>query len=174
MGDVIDFRSRTKPSNPPPAEQALHRSTRRALPAARGLAAQQSAEQRKRYATAQARQEREKLLATGKVVPGRITLALDVRGLEGPEVDIACGAAEPDVDDWELGVSTPTPDQVVKLAELTGYPVTFFYKPLDPMLMTTFICSNSGPKAERCRVIETDGIPVPPAAGRGPTQTTLF
>jgi hypothetical protein len=41
--------------------------------------------------------------------------------LEGPEVDIACGAKEPDVDRWEEGELYPTWEQLVLLAELTGH-----------------------------------------------------
>jgi hypothetical protein len=53
-------------------------------------------------------------------VPWRITVVLDAKGLYGPEVDEACGAAEPDVDLWEAGVLYPTWEQVQRLAELCG------------------------------------------------------
>lgn len=36
----------------------------------------------------------------GRLVPDRITAALDMNGLEGPQVDIDCGTPEPDVDHW--------------------------------------------------------------------------
>lgn len=65
-------------------------------------------------------------------VPARITTALDLRGLYGPEVDEACGVAEPAVDQWEAGEIEPTPEQVARLAELTGFPVAFFYEPVTP------------------------------------------
>lgn len=60
----------------------------------------------------------ERLYRGGHLAPWRITMALDAEGLEGPEVDIACGAEEPDVDLWEAGVLYPTWEQVVKLAAL--------------------------------------------------------
>jgi hypothetical protein len=61
-----------------------------------------------------------KLWRAGELRPYRITAALDARGLHGPEVDVACGAAEPDVDLWEAGKLYPTWEQVVLLAKLTG------------------------------------------------------
>lgn len=62
----------------------------------------------------------QQLWAGGHLTPWRITLCLDEKGLYGPEVDIACGAAEPDVDLWEAGELYPTWEQVQKLAELCG------------------------------------------------------
>jgi hypothetical protein len=61
-----------------------------------------------------------KLWRAGELRPYRITIALDARGLYGPEVDEACGAAEPDVDLWEAGKLYPTWEQVLLLAKLTG------------------------------------------------------
>jgi hypothetical protein len=116
----------------PPAEAALSRSARRAQSGARALAAGQAEAQRAGYAAALARQQDERLIRSGRVVPARITLALDLRGLEGPEVDVACGGTEPDVDMWELGLATPAPRQVAMLAQLTGFPVACFYQPLRP------------------------------------------
>lgn len=66
-----------------------------------------------------------------KLVPARITIALDLRGLYGPEVDTACDAAEPDVDRWEAGELYPTWRQVELLAALTDFPVHFFFLPID-------------------------------------------
>jgi hypothetical protein len=111
---------------------------------------------RDRYAAAQARQSRARLLAEGTPVPARITTALDVRGLYGPEVDRACGVQEPAVDLWEAGELVPTAEQVKALAALTGYPVEFFYLPVAPEeLGITFVCSRSGPRGKRCQVIDT-------------------
>ena len=70
------------------------------------------------------------LWAAGKVVPHRITTALDMQGLYGPEVDEACGATEPDVDMWEAGTLYPTWEQVLALARLTDYPPRFFMMPI--------------------------------------------
>ena len=63
-------------------------------------------------------------------IPARMTVALDVIGAEGAWVDEALGGAEPMVDQWEAGELVPTPQQVEKLATLTGFPVGFFYKPV--------------------------------------------
>lgn len=62
----------------------------------------------------------------GLVVPHSITLALDMMGLHGPQVDIACMAAEPDVDLWEAGKLYPRWDQFVALAALTQKPLRWF------------------------------------------------
>lgn len=67
----------------------------------------------------------EALYRGGHLSPWRITAALDAKGLWGPEVDIACGAAEPDVDLWEAGVLYPTWEQVQALAKLCGCTARF-------------------------------------------------
>lgn len=67
----------------------------------------------------------------GKLVPHRITAALDLRELYGPEVDEACGAKEPDVDMWEAGTLYPTWEQFLALAKLTNFPAAFFFKDID-------------------------------------------
>lgn len=99
---------------------------------ARELARRQAAEQRGRYVGALAKQRNDRLVAGGRIVPARITLALDYGGHEGPEVDIACGAQEPDVDLWECGVAVPDEEQLRLLSALTGFPVPFFYLPIPP------------------------------------------
>ena len=78
--------------------------------------------------------------------PERITMALDFAGLEGPEVDRALSGEEPMVDEWEAGVRVPTLAQVQALAELTGWPVRFFYLPPPP---GGLICGADG-----CRPLE--------------------
>lgn len=60
----------------------------------------------------------------GEVSPDRITQALDL--LEGPEVDVACRAREPEVDQWETGERYPRWDQLVALAALTGFQPRWF------------------------------------------------
>jgi hypothetical protein len=65
----------------------------------------------------------------GELVPYRITVALDMQRLEGPEVDEACGAREPDVDMWEAGTKYPTWEQLQLLAKLTGCTERFFMLP---------------------------------------------
>lgn len=70
-----------------------------------------------------------------KPVPARITMALDARGLEGPDVDRWCGTVEgsdSDVDRWELALATPTPCQITRLSILTRFPAGFFYEPIPP------------------------------------------
>lgn len=96
--------------------------------------------------------------------PKQITLALDARGLEGPEVDEACGVAEPVVDLWEAGVLIPTPDQVARLARLTGQVPAYFYEREPAPAGRMFVCSRR--KAER-GVIERGelGSPLCPRCG---------
>lgn len=57
--------------------------------------------------------------STGALAPYRITRALDAAELYGPEVDIACGAQEPAVDEWEAGTRYPWFEQLLALAALT-------------------------------------------------------
>lgn len=80
-------------------------------------------------------------------VPARITMALDLRSLYGPEVDRECGTFEGnpagDVDAWEEGRAIPSPEQVEALARLTSMPVDYFYKPADTIPGQVFICDRS-------------------------------
>jgi hypothetical protein len=76
-----------------------------------------------------------RLWQAGELRPYRITWALNAKGLFGPEVDAACGAAEPDVDLWEAGKLYPTWEQVLLLAELTGKTARFLCIP-DPAPLT--------------------------------------
>jgi hypothetical protein len=81
--------------------------------------------------------EAKRLWGEGKMVPHRVTVALDLGDHYGPEVDVACGAVEPDVDRWEAGALYPTWRQVELLSELTGFPPKFFFIPVDPKPMWT-------------------------------------
>lgn len=77
--------------------------------------------------------------------PGRITMALNIADLYGPEVDEACGVEEPAVDQWETGELVPTVEQLRRLAALTGFKVRFFYLPppeLEPGQV--FVCPPNG------------------------------
>jgi hypothetical protein len=65
------------------------------------------------------------LWRAGELKPWLITMALNARGLYGPEVDIACGAQEPDVDLWEAGKRYPTWEQTRLLANLCGVTVRY-------------------------------------------------
>jgi hypothetical protein len=78
------------------------------------------------------------------IYPERVTTALDIMGLEGPEVDVACLAREPAVDDWEAGRSVPTWEQLTALAALTEFPVTFFFIEPTATPGDTFICGEGG------------------------------
>ena len=76
--------------------------------------------------------------------PERITMALDLRELYGPEVDRALGGEEPMVDEWESGARVPTLEQVQALAKLTDFPVKFFYQPAPPPIDNGWICGADG------------------------------
>jgi hypothetical protein len=76
--------------------------------------------------------------------PERITQALNLCMLYGPEVDRALGGEEPMVDEWESGALIPTLTQIQALAELTGYTVQFFYQPPPPPLGDGWICGSDG------------------------------
>ncbi len=95
----------------------------------------------------------------------RITMALDLRELYGPEVDQALGGEEPMVDEWESGERVPDLTQVQALAELTGFPVKFFYQPPPPPdLKNGWICGSDG-----CHPLGSD-----PAEGKGEGTGRLF
>lgn len=83
-------------------------------------------------------------LRNGPPTPERITLALDIRDLYGPEVDEALGGQEPMVDEWESGERVPTKEQVQAIAWLTDFPVTFFYLPPPPPLAGVILCGDDG------------------------------
>jgi hypothetical protein len=134
---------------------------------------------RQRYDQAARAQQRERGRSRTPV-PERITAALDLAEMDGPQVDIACGTYERnpagDVDRWEdpNDPALPTHAQVELLAKLTGQPVAFFYEPWTPPAGTIIVCSRRGPKGKRCQVIDTRPdakmIPLRP----GPTQGELF
>lgn len=74
----------------------------------------------------------------GLVVPHFISIALDAQGLYGPEVDEACGAAEPDVDRWESGDLYPSWRQPCLLAELCGVTPAYFVRPAEDRVDITW------------------------------------
>jgi hypothetical protein len=158
--EVTPFRRR-EPKQLPPGEAALSRFSQRAQPGARRLAAEQAAGPRERYGAAIGRQKAERLIAGGKIVPARITMALNIRELYGPEVDTACGAAEPDVDMWELGLAVPSPEQVRLLAELTRFQPAFFYNPIEPGPLAAsaiFMCSGRTCTVTAPDVVDENGV----------------
>lgn len=77
--------------------------------------------------------------------PWRLTLALDMGDLYDPELSKALDCAVGEVDRWEEGMAMPTDEQAKILAELTGYPLAWFYKPGPPPQMdTVFMCGPRG------------------------------
>ena len=78
--------------------------------------------------------------------PERITTALTLCDLYGPEVDQALGGEEPMVDEWESGARVPTLAQIQALAKLTGYSVRFFYQHPLPPITNGWICGEDGCK----------------------------
>lgn len=75
--------------------------------------------------------------------PARITLALDSRGMDGPEVDEALGLmGNTIVDAWEAGEAEPTEVEVRRLATLTSYPPAFFYRDDPPVMGPIFLCAR--------------------------------
>lgn len=83
--------------------------------------------------------------------PERITAALNIMNLYGPEVDEACGVKEPTVDMWEAGLLVPTREEIHRLALLTGFPWRFFYQPPPTPITGGFICGDDG-----CRPLTGD------------------
>ncbi|MBU9944797.1 MAG: hypothetical protein KTQ12_09210 [Dermatophilaceae bacterium] len=77
--------------------------------------------------------------------PDRITAALDMNMMDGPEVDEALGVAnafDTVVDSWEAGDVIPTVDEVRRLATLTGYPVGWFFAGSMPRIDSGWICGG--------------------------------
>lgn len=150
-GKVIPFR---RHGTPAPARPATN--------PARQLAAQQTADWRGKHLAAQARDQNQRLIAAGQVIPARITIALDMQGLEGPEVDAACDATEPDVDLWECGVTAPSARQVELLAALTGFPVAWFYQPIEPgtrpVAGPVWMCGPSGCESKPPDYVDERGV----------------
>jgi hypothetical protein len=84
-------------------------------------------------------------------IPARITIALDIRGLDGDQVDRDLGVwHSPEglwedgtaVDRWEDGTLTPTREQILALCRLTGHPWRFFYTPIEHHPERVFICER--------------------------------
>lgn len=77
----------------------------------------------------------------------RITLALDLHGFYGPEVDEALGVADAldtVVDGWEDGTVIPSHDDIRRLATLTGFLPHYFYAGTLPSTGWSIICSRIG------------------------------
>lgn len=115
------------------------------------LTDEEAAARRRKYVAARnnaeasrvaAEQEGRRLWRAGRLIPWRITVALDRNNLYGPEVDIACGTQEPDVDHWEAGIVYPTWEQTRLLAELCGVTVPFLCH--DGLVPVNPLCSKWG------------------------------
>jgi transcriptional regulator with XRE-family HTH domain len=105
----------------------------------------------------------------GAPTPQWITVALDWRGLYGPQVDQCLGVVEPAVDQWETGELVPTAEQLARLAALVELDVAFFFRPARGPV-TGWVCIRSGP-GRGCHRIDT-GNPVAKPADR-PAQLQL-
>lgn len=146
-----------------------------------GKAGQRLTPTQARHRTAQAGRNRQQqaadekaahaLWAEGKLIPHRITMALDLRKLYGPEVDAACGAAEPDVDRWEAGELYPTWEQLKLLSDLTGLLPKWFFLPVNPELMWTSLDIHM-PGTAKPPVLAFK--PQSRTAKRTPNQATLW
>lgn len=98
------------------------------------------------------------LWQAGALVPHTITQLLNANGLYGPEVDVACLAEEPAVDEWEAGTRYPTWEQVLALAELVEVQPAYLFKLVtqDDHRLTSpvFMCGGPG----GLQVITEDGV----------------
>lgn len=161
-------------------DEALHTRTRRADPGARALAAQQAGEDRRRYVAAASTARAEKLIAGGRVVPARITIALDLRELHGPAVDEQVGTwhgnPDGDIDRWEQALAVPSREQAEQLAALTDFPLAWFYEPLRPGPFTdgpAWMCFSGrrGCELVQPNVITAEGVLLYEGQPREPVDT---
>lgn len=126
-------------------EEAARRRAARRKPAA-AAAAVVRPENDRRLADARRAWE------AGLVRPYLLSLWMNHRGVEGPEVDAACGVPEPTVDLWEEGRVYPTWDQLLALATFCELPVWRFTEDVDTT--RTFLCARSN----RAPVLEPERI----------------
>jgi hypothetical protein len=123
-GNVVPFRGK----KPAPGASRVAR--------ARQLAEEQNRARREAYSAAAVSQRDGRLIASGKVVPARISIAMDIAGLDGHGVDLRCGTyhgnPDGDVDRWEQAIAVPSPEQVRLMAEATDFPIAWFYRPVKP------------------------------------------
>ena len=102
------------------------------------------------------------LWRAGEFRPHIATFAMDRFNLAGPEVDEACGAAEPDVDLWEAGKRYPTWEQLLKLAALTKITPVFLVRGDEPIpwweTTMRFHCSPDRERVPPVRRCEPDAV----------------
>jgi hypothetical protein len=111
-----------------------------------------------------------RLWRAGELQPYLITIALDARGLDGPQVDIECGASEPDVDLWEAGKLYPTWRQLLLLAELCGVTPRFLCTKRDTIPVDHTSLRFHGHVEDRPRVWSFDMDAVRRAVGDAPFE----
>lgn len=99
------------------------------------------------------REELELFLEAGHLNPKRVTLALDSIDAEGPDVDVACGAVEPAVDEWEAGTRIPSVDQLLALARYTGMRPEWFFVPGPDDPSWLVFCQRSG-RGRGCTMVK--------------------
>lgn len=111
---------------------------------------------------------------TGLPRPHRISRALDMAGLFGPDADAQLGVAEPALDLWESGALVPTEEQLAGLAHRAGVAVEWFYsdEPL-PEQHLGWACFRTRKAAggDRCQPLTwPERLPLDPE----PTQGVLW
>ncbi len=104
---------------------------------------------RQRLTALAIQQRNQALIETGTPTPRRITMALDLAGLFGPEADARLGVEEPTVDQWEAGQVVPTREQLQRLADLAGVTLAWLYRPAPNPLGPMFLCGEGG-----CEVVD--------------------
>lgn len=90
--------------------------------------------------------------------PWALTLALDAGGHYDPELSEALGCSVGDVDRWEEGIEIPTVEQAGRIADVTSYPLRWFYRVGPPPIMEHVFMCPGGP-------VELDEI-IPIGRGR--------
>jgi hypothetical protein len=101
------------------------------------------------------------LWRAGEVKPYMITHFLDLKRLDGPEVDLACGAREPDVDLWEAGKLYPTWQQLRLLARICDVSQRFLCTPRDLLTIeqtSMRFHANYGPTPPRVWAFQIEAV----------------
>lgn len=111
-----------------------------------------------------------RLWRAGELQPYLITHALDAKGFYGPQVDIACGAREPDVDLWEAGKLYPTWGQVLLLAKICEVTPRFICTKRDVLAVAETSMRFHGYVDDRPRVWSFDMDAVRATVGDAPFE----
>jgi hypothetical protein len=170
MADVLPFGKKPLPGSPDKVRARLGRE----------VAAEQNIAGRVAFRQASTRQGDERRIAAGLVVPARITMALDVRGLDGPEIDEQVGTfhgnPSGDIDRWEQALAVPSREQVQLLGKLTDFPPAWFYRPIPPgpqFSGPVWICyrGRRGCRTLQPDVVTEDGVLLYEGRPRDPVDT---